>query len=114
MIGSTLRGLRRANGLTLAAIEAQTGVQNGYLSQLETGKITNPGPQMLTRLAPAYGLTVDQILRLAGYTDLTGDTPDLIPVPAWIREAADVLTPEDWEALRPTVEWVAALRRSGT
>lgn len=112
MIGATLRGLRKASGLTLKDVEEKSGVSNAYLSQLETGKITSPGPQIITKIAPAYGLSVDQMLRLAGYTDLTGDLPDLTPVPAWVREAADVLTPDDWGALRPTVEWLAALRRA--
>lgn len=112
-VGPTLRMLRKASGVTLKDIEQATGVSNAYLSQMETGKIANPGPQILGKVAKHYGIPASNLLRMAGYTDLIDDTPDLMPVPLWLREAAGVLTPDDWAALRPTVEWVASLRRAG-
>lgn len=42
MMLTDLRGCRKNAGITLREVEKKTGISNAYLSQLETGKITNP------------------------------------------------------------------------
>lgn len=49
-----LRALRKKMGLTLRQVEEHTGVSNAYLSQLETGKITNPSYETVRILFNMY------------------------------------------------------------
>ena len=49
-----LRDLRKNKGLTLRQVEDMTGISNGYLSQLETGKIKSPSYKVLMKLNALY------------------------------------------------------------
>lgn len=42
-------------------------VSNAYLSQLETGKITQPSPNVLNTLSDIYKIDYVQLMELAGY-----------------------------------------------
>lgn len=42
-------------------------VSNAYLSQLETGKIQQPSPNVLNTLAGIYNIDYVQLMQLAGY-----------------------------------------------
>jgi transcriptional regulator with XRE-family HTH domain len=44
-----------------------TGISNAYLSQLETGKIAQPSPNYLYKLAEVYRLPYDLLMEKAGY-----------------------------------------------
>lgn len=46
--------LRKAKKLTLRDVESITGISNSYLSQLETGKIKNPGYDTVKILYDLY------------------------------------------------------------
>jgi len=48
-LGDELRSIRAGRGLTLRAVEQATGISNAYLSQLETGKIDRPKPELLVQ-----------------------------------------------------------------
>jgi HTH-type transcriptional regulator, competence development regulator len=54
-------------GLTLRAVEKETGISNAYLSQLEHGKIQTPAPQNLHKLALLYRVPYEILMELAGY-----------------------------------------------
>lgn len=54
-------------GLTLRAVEKETGISNAYLSQLEHGKIQTPAPQNLHKLAILYRVPYEVLMELAGY-----------------------------------------------
>ena len=54
-------------GLTLRAVEKETGISNAYLSQLEHGKIQTPAPQNLHKLASLYRVPYEILMELAGY-----------------------------------------------
>ncbi len=66
-LGSFLASTRQHQSLTLRAVEAETGVSNAYLSQLETGKIRSPSPVILRKLSDLYGVPYTTVLELAGY-----------------------------------------------
>jgi len=66
-LGMYLASARNGKGLTLRAVEAVTGISNAYLSQLETGKIREPSPSNLHKLAELYGVPYASLLELAGY-----------------------------------------------
>jgi DNA-binding XRE family transcriptional regulator len=45
-----LRNTRKSLGVTLREMEQEIGISNAYLSQLETGKITNPSFRVVDTL----------------------------------------------------------------
>ena len=57
-----LKWCRRVKGKTLREVEAESGISNGYLSQLETGKIKDPGLFLIAKLAKYYGVKLDELL----------------------------------------------------
>jgi hypothetical protein len=63
-LAGRLQTMRDGLNLTLREVESRTGgkVSNAYLSQIETGKVANPGADTLIALADVYGVTVDAIL----------------------------------------------------
>jgi HTH-type transcriptional regulator, competence development regulator len=66
-LGARLKGLRSARGLSLRQVEEQTEISSGHLSLIETGRVKNPSPTVLHRLAKAYGASPEDLLVLAGY-----------------------------------------------
>lgn len=66
-LGAYLREGRQAAGFTLRAVEAETGISNGYLSQIESGRVESPSPNMLHKLAAAYGIDYTDLLVRAGH-----------------------------------------------
>jgi transcriptional regulator with XRE-family HTH domain len=59
---------RRELGLSLRDVEEETGIKNAHLSQIETGAIDRPAPNLLYELAVAYDLDFKRLIRLAGLT----------------------------------------------
>jgi transcriptional regulator with XRE-family HTH domain len=76
-LGRRLREARKAKGWSLRDVEAETQVNNAHLSQIETGTITKPDPNILWTLAGAYGIEDEysDLLRLAGHVKGSG-TPN--------------------------------------
>src|SRR5665213_1796305 len=68
-LGAYLKSLRNGRGLSLRDVEAATNkeVCNAYLSQLETGKIGKPSPNILHALAELYGVSYQKGMERAGY-----------------------------------------------
>ena len=52
--GDYLKAVREAKNLTLRDVEKKTDVSNAYLSQLESGKVKQPSPTLLYKLAQIY------------------------------------------------------------
>ncbi len=65
--GEYLRSLRLEKGFTLREVESRAGVSNAYLSQLETGKVKQPSPSNLYKLAELYEATYEELMERAGY-----------------------------------------------
>lgn len=63
-----LAARRRELGLSLRDVEEETGIKNAHLSQIETGAIERPAPNLLYELAVAYDLDFKKLMRLAGHT----------------------------------------------
>jgi len=66
-LGKYLKSLRAANGLSLRAVEKETGISNAMLSQLESGKVKQPSPIFLYKLAEFYGVPYETLMEKAGY-----------------------------------------------
>lgn len=66
-LGEYLKKGREARGLTLRGVEEETKISNGYLSQLESGKIVQPSPVDLNELCELYGIEYTIAMEYAGY-----------------------------------------------
>ena len=79
-LGTELRRLRLKKGLSLRAIEKETGISNAYLSQLERGIATNPAPAKLQALANYLDTPYLDLLTHAGYwpDGFVANSPPLI------------------------------------
>jgi HTH-type transcriptional regulator, competence development regulator len=76
--GGFLKALREAKKFTLRDVEKQVDVSNAYLSQLESGKIKQPSPNTLYKLAELYEIKYEVLMEKVGYpvskTDLLNDS----------------------------------------
>lgn len=68
-LGEYLAQIRSVKKLTLRDVEEATDkeVSNAYLSQLETGKIAKPSPNVLHALAQVYAIPYESLMEKAGY-----------------------------------------------
>ena len=65
--GAFLKAIREAKNLTLRDVERKTDVSNAYLSQLESGKVKQPSPTLLYKLAQLYGVPYENLMEKVGY-----------------------------------------------
>jgi transcriptional regulator with XRE-family HTH domain len=73
--GEYFKALRGAKGLTLRDVEKETDISNAYLSQLESGKIKQPSPTHLYKLAELYGVEYELLMEKVGYPVPKSATP---------------------------------------
>ncbi len=65
LLGEELRRLR--GDRSLRAVEKATKISNAYLSQIENGKIDQPSPHILHKLADYYDVPYAFLMEAAGY-----------------------------------------------
>lgn len=110
-LGQRLRELRSAAGMSLRDVERRSGLQSGYLSQLERGKIAHPGPTVLRSVADGYGVRYEDVLSWTGYAP-QADSPS--PRQAAAMSAVAALgepTEEELETLTAIVNLLQTKRR---
>jgi transcriptional regulator with XRE-family HTH domain len=68
-LGQYLASIRNDRKMSLRQVEEASGkeVSNAYLSQLENGKIQQPSPTILNKLAEIYMIEYITLMELAGY-----------------------------------------------
>ncbi len=66
-VGQFLRAHRETIGKTIASIAIDVGCSKSHLSLIECGKVEKPTMDLLERVAPAYGVPVNDLFRLAGH-----------------------------------------------
>jgi transcriptional regulator with XRE-family HTH domain len=68
-LGAYIRKARQDVGMTLRDVEEATSkeVSNGYLSQLEGGKISKPSPHVLYTLSTVLNTDYETLMQRAGY-----------------------------------------------
>jgi transcriptional regulator with XRE-family HTH domain/Zn-dependent peptidase ImmA (M78 family) len=76
-LGDRLRASREARGISLREMERRSGINSGYLSQLERNEIAQPTPSVLNRIAEPYGEPVEVLMEWAGY--ITADPKGISP-----------------------------------
>jgi len=64
-----LQRLRAHLKLSYRDASAKTGISTAYLQQLEHGTRGTPKPDILKKLALAYGISVKEMMQVAGYLD---------------------------------------------
>jgi transcriptional regulator with XRE-family HTH domain len=110
-LGNRLRESRVARGLSLREIERRSGINSGYLSQLERNEIANPTPAVLHKVAAAYEEPFPVLMRWAGYYE--GDPQGVSPN---ARRALDSLgsdfTDEELQAMRAVLDAIRARNRA--
>jgi transcriptional regulator with XRE-family HTH domain len=110
-LGEALRQMRMAQGLKLRDVEKTAGVSNAYLSQIETGKIDKPSPNILYKLAELYGASYDALMELAGYVSRRQtDKPRLLTGAA--LSAIENLTAEEEVELMNYIAFLRSRRAS--
>lgn len=107
-LGSFLRGGRERRSLTLRAVERATGVSNAYLSQVESGKIRQPSPLVLHKLAELYELPYTLLLEQAGYPAPTAE--NAAKKPTVVDSRLGPITSDEENALRQYLEFLRSRR----
>lgn len=59
-LGELIGVARECKGWTLRDLEKASGVSNALISQIETGKVKDPGFTTVIRLVDALGITLDR------------------------------------------------------
>ena len=62
-LGRMIKALREQKGLSQRALAKKIKVSNVYIALLETGQRKNPSLAILERLAKAFKVPVDHLLR---------------------------------------------------
>ena len=77
-LSAYLKAERKRVGLSLRAVEEATEreISNGYLSQLENGKVSKPSPHILHSLAEVYGSDYELLMQKAGYISRSARSND--------------------------------------
>lgn len=110
-LGERLRALRTEQGLSLREVERRSGINSGYLSQLERNEIANPTPSVLNKVAAAYDEPFTVLMRWAGYVE--DDTQGLSPnAQRALNLLGDDFTDEELAAIKGVLNIVR--RRSDT
>jgi len=68
-LGAHIRKARQDANMTLREVEEATNkeISNGYLSQLESGKISKPSPHVLFTLSTVLRIDYEKLMQRAGY-----------------------------------------------
>jgi transcriptional regulator with XRE-family HTH domain len=74
-LGAFIRAQRQLADLSLREMAALTRISNAYLSQVERG-LHEPSMTVLRAIAGALGLTPEQLLAKAGWTQAAADPAD--------------------------------------
>jgi len=105
-LGRYLRALREAKKLTLRAVEEKTGISNPFLSQVESGKVRQPSPVMLYKLASLYEVPYEYLMERAGYPVPQPAASDMQSHRTGLHRLGRI-TPDEEDAL---LEYLAFLR----
>ncbi len=66
-IGNIVRQRREELRLTVRELAERVGISAGYLTQIETGKVGIPSPDVMARLAKALHVAEIELVRAVGF-----------------------------------------------
>lgn len=102
-IGEFLRAARGEK--TLGQIAMASGIDKGYLSKIERNE-RRPKPDMLAKLAQAYGVSYDELMVAGGYASPESELFSANPDIRIIARAGKKLSPEQAEQLRKYAQYM--------
>lgn len=78
-LGAHLAAIRSDRGYSLRQVETLTKneISNAYLSQIESGKVHQPSPNILHALAEVYRTSYEQLMELAGFITSSREDGDV-------------------------------------
>ena len=100
-LAARLAELRRKSKRSAAYVARAAGISRQHLWRIETGLVPNPSPDILARIAKAYGVDLAQLL---GRTPPPGREGTLLR----LVEAAAALSDEEWRILDDLANRVSA------
>lgn len=106
-LGDFLRAARDRRKLSLRAVERATGISNAYLSQIESGKIREPSPTNLHKLAELYNVAYATLLTLAGHP---GPGPTVTETAAAADSRLGPMTADEERAVREYLDFLRSRR----
>jgi len=109
-LGKKLRQLRIIKNATLRKVEKKTQVSNGYINQLENGRIKQPSPHILHKLAKFYSFSYNELMELAGYIVVSTNQDASRKIHGVAFNLSDDLTKEEENEL---MNYLAFLRSKG-
>lgn len=68
-IGKILKEARELKRISLREVEAQSGISNAYLSQLENDKIKKPSANTLYKLSELFNIDFDDLMVSTGIVE---------------------------------------------
>jgi len=66
-LGETVRSIRLEQGLSQKEAAEAAGIDQSYLSMIESGQRRNPGTRIVARLAKVLDVSMDELAARAGY-----------------------------------------------
>ena len=95
--GGRVKELRNRKNWTQKKLAATIGIDSGYLSKIESGKVAPPSEKVIRKMAKAFRASQDELMILAGRmsSDPTDPLPQSAEVTRILRRARG-LTPQDW------------------
>lgn len=120
-LGEYLWNLRQACQLSLREVEEDSGVSNGYLSQIESGKNRKPMPQILYALSETYkkflppkapvGCSYEKMMELAGHIKRSAEIANGRRRVALPTFAGEELTDEEEQELLKYLAFIRMRKR---
>lgn len=66
ILGKTIKGRRLRDGATQEEMERRTGLDQGYFSRIENGRIKRPSVEVIAKISRALNCSVSELLRESG------------------------------------------------
>lgn len=98
-LASRLAELRRKARKSCSAVAEAAGISRQHLWRIEQGIVVSPGPELLARLAGAYGLTLGELLTEPPRLTATGVGGDREEILRRLMHCAGTMCDADWQAL---------------
>jgi transcriptional regulator with XRE-family HTH domain len=111
--GRRLKEARDGRNESLREVQRRSGLNSGYLSQLENGKIVHPSPSILQKVAAGYRLRFEDVLAWAGYvpSESSPVTPNQAVALSTVSALGDP-SDDELQALKAIVEILQKNRSS--
>jgi transcriptional regulator with XRE-family HTH domain len=110
-LGELLKEKRIKRHWSLRDVEQKTGIHNAHLSQIESGSIARPAPNLLFTLAALYDARYEELMRLAGHLRADNRAQSRRSLQGAALHALDELTPREQ---RRVLEYMKSLRANRT